>query len=32
MNCFEHFLDQVLRTIVATLPSLIDWLVTRLQG
>jgi hypothetical protein len=32
MDCFQHFLDQLLQTVIDSLPSLLDWVVTRLLG
>jgi hypothetical protein len=32
MDCFTHFLDQVLQSVVNTLPSLLDWVISRLKG
>ena len=31
MDCFKHFLDQVLGTVIHTLPNLLDWVVTRFK-
>ena len=30
MECFQHFLCQVLSTVTYALPRLLDWLVSRL--
>lgn len=32
MDCFSHFLDQVLQIVVNALPSLLDWVILRLKG
>jgi hypothetical protein len=32
MDCFQHLLDQLLQTVIDSLPSLLDWVITRLLG
>jgi hypothetical protein len=32
MDCFQHFLDQVLQSVIDALPSLLDWVIGRLKG
>jgi len=32
MDCFQHFLDQVLQSVIDALPSLFDWVISRLKG
>jgi len=32
MDGFQSFLDQVLQTVILALPSLLDWVITRLKG
>jgi hypothetical protein len=27
MDCFQHFIDQLLQTVIEYLPSLLDWLL-----
>jgi hypothetical protein len=32
MNCFQQFFSQILETVTHALPTLVDWLVSRLHG
>lgn len=32
MDCFQHLLDQVLQSVIDALPSILDWVVSRLFG
>ena len=32
MECLSHFLEQILQAVIDALPSVLDWLITRLGG
>jgi hypothetical protein len=32
MECLSHFFEQILQAVIDSLPSLLDWVITRLGG
>ena len=32
MDCFQHFLDQALQSVINALPSVLDWVIGLLKG
>ena len=32
MECLSHFLEQILQAVLDSLPSFLDWVITRLGG